>query len=101
MNERGIKPGSFVRHFKRELVADQQSMDYLYRIIADATHTETGERLVIYQGLYPPFKVCARPYEMFMSEVDREKYPSIKQRWRFEAVDEPVTVFSADNKNNK
>lgn len=78
-----IKVGDIVKHFKREWV-DQTTSEYLYKVLAFASHTETGEPLVIYQGMYAPFKVCARPYEMFMSKVDSKKYPEIKQEYRFE-----------------
>ena len=83
--KRDICVGDIVRHFKREWVSADTS-EYLYKVLAFAQHTETGERLVIYQALYAPFKVCARPYAMFMSEVDREKYPDIRQKYRFEKV---------------
>lgn len=83
--ERDICEGDIVQHFKREWVSADTS-EYLYKVLAFAQHTETGERLVIYQALYAPFKVCARPYAMFMSEVDREKYPDIRQKYRFEKV---------------
>lgn len=79
----GIRVGDVVRHFKRERSAENTS-EYLYRVIAFAQHTETGEMLVIYQALYAPYKTCARPYTMFMSEVDRRKYPEVKQKYRFE-----------------
>lgn len=85
MQDRVFKPGDIVRHFKRELV-DQATNEYLYKIVTFAHHSETDEQLVVYEALYAPFKVCARPYDMFMSEVDREKYPSIKQKYRFEKV---------------
>lgn len=82
---RDLHVGDIVRHFKREWVSPETS-EYLYKILAFAQHTENGEKLVIYLALYAPFKVCARPYEMFMSEVDHEKYPDIKQKYRFEKV---------------
>ena len=83
--ERDILVGDIVQHFKREWVPSETS-EYLYKVLAFAQHTETREKLVVYQGMYPPFKICARPYDMFMSEVDREKYPKIRQKYRFEKI---------------
>ena len=83
--KRDIQVGDIVQHFKREWVSPETS-EYLYKVLAGAYHTENGEKLVIYQALYAPFKICARPYDMFMSEVDREKYPDIRQKYRFEKV---------------
>lgn len=86
-----LRKGDIVQHFKREMLDDKErSMEYLYIIEAIATHTETGDKLVVYRALYKNdeknvyFNVFARPYNMFMSEVDHEKYPGIKQRYRFE-----------------
>ena len=59
-----IHIGDIVRYIKHEI-------NGYYRVLAFAEHTETGECLVIYEALYPPFKVYARPYEMFMSEAVR------------------------------
>ena len=78
--------GDIVRHFKWETLSDEEKMQnkYLYCIKNIAEHTETGESLVIYQALYAPFKTYARPLKMFREEVDHNKYPHIKQKFRFE-----------------
>lgn len=80
------KIGDIVQHFKWETISDEEKKQnkYLYCIKDIAEHTETGERLVIYQAMYFPFQIYARPIEMFCGEVDNNKYPYIKQKFRFE-----------------
>ena len=57
-----------------------------YKVLAIARHSETDERYVVYQALYGERDVWVRPYDMFNSEVDHEKYPDVKQKYRFEEI---------------
>lgn len=51
-------------------------------------HTETQEKMVVYQALYGKYQYFVRPYEMFVTKVDHDKYPDVKQEYRFELVKE-------------
>lgn len=99
--QRVLKPGMIVKHFKRELVEDKSNTKYLYEIIGIGKMTEglTDDldhdinTCVVYRPLYDCDQIfnneedCfIRPIEEFLSEVDHEKYPTVKQKYRFEII---------------
>lgn len=95
MVKREFNKGDIVKHFKREMLSKEElelnPNLYLYEIIGTARHTETGEELMIYKPLYQTDCVegvdyAVRPTDMFYSEVDHNKYPSVKQKYRFELL---------------
>lgn len=69
-----VRINGIYRHFKGD-----------YYLLADvAKHSETGEAYAVYRKLYGDCGLWVRPLEMFLEEVDREKYPRAEQRYRFE-----------------
>jgi len=74
-----LQLGRVYRHFKGDF--------YLVETVARSS--ETGEELVIYRKLYGDGSLWARPKEMFLSPVDREKYPHADQEYRFQLQEIP------------
>lgn len=75
------KEGEIYRHFKGNE----------YQIVAVAEHSEDSSQMVVYKAMYGEGKCYVRPLDMFMEEVDREKYPDATQKYRFEKVEYQVS----------
>lgn len=79
---REIIPGQVYKHFKNK-----------YYVVLDivndceSNNKEEFDKIVIYQALYGDRLKWARRLEDFVSEVDHQKYPDVKQKYRFEEVD--------------
>ena len=73
---REIKLNTIYRHFKGDN----------YLVMDIVTNSETGEKMVLYKSLYGDLSCYVRPLDMFLSEVDHNKYPDIKQKYRFEEI---------------
>ena len=69
--------GATYQHFKGNL----------YRVEGICYHSETGEKMVLYRALYDEGKLWCRPCDMLIEEVDHQKYPNVKQKYRFELVE--------------
>lgn len=80
-----LKEDFFVKHFKRDETKDAGTSNYIYKILnMSVIDVKTDELMVLYQAQYPPYNTYCRPQGMFLSEVDHDKYPDVKQVYRLE-----------------
>lgn len=77
MSDKEVQIHGLYQHFKGSLYVVE---DIVY-------HSETEEKMVAYRALYGDHRLWCRPYKMFLSEVDHQKYPDVKQKYRFELVE--------------
>lgn len=82
-NMREIIIGKKYKHFKDKLY---KVLDIVYD--SESNNDDELRKVVIYQALYGEELKWARDYDMFNSEVDHEKYPNVKQKYRFEEIDD-------------
>ena len=81
--DRVIQIGKKYKHFKGKMY---KVLDIVYD--SESNSDDEYKKVVIYQALYGDKLKWARPYDMFNSEVDHIKYPDVKQKYRFEEIDE-------------
>lgn len=82
--------------FKANYTEQDGHFIFIYKYNNKYFHNSKYEKLVLYKSLYDDTGIYARPYDIFMSKVDKEKYPDSKQEYRFELKSEFI-----DNLNVK
>ena len=85
--QRTPRAGECYRHFKGNR----------YEVLAVAKHTETGEDLVIYKGLYGDNPIYARPLQMFTGVIEKANFPGVTQDYRFQLEEETAVTYAGEN----
>lgn len=73
---REVIVGQVYKHFKGKM----------YKVLNIGYSADNLEKMVIYQALYDDNKIWVRNYDEFNSYVDKNEYPNITQKYRFEEV---------------
>lgn len=90
MEDKRIKAQNLAQEYNRRMVGKmyRHFKGGFYRVLGVAVHSETAELMVIYYRPESMTRIWARPLEMFLSPVDKSKYPCSKQKMRFALVRE-------------
>jgi hypothetical protein len=95
VKENSISSGKKYKHFKGH--------EYVVVCIARDTEDKDIREMVVYQDLHDANKIWVRPLAMFKEKVDKDKYPEIKQTYRFEEIvdmEVPVSLSEIDSKSS-
>ena len=93
---REIQIGKKYKHIKNKMY---EVIDIV--LDSETNNDEEPKKIVVYKALYGDNLTWARPYDMFNSEVDHEKYPDVKQKYRFEEVEEEKETTNIEKKLNE
>lgn len=93
---REIQIGKKYKHFKNKMY---EVIDIV--LDSETNNDEEPKKIVVYKALYGDNLTWARPYDMFNSEVDHKKYPDVKQKYRFEEVEEEKDTTDIEKKLNE
>lgn len=85
----------YYRHYKHNPA--EGAGNYTYEVLSDGTHTEKGEKFVIYRALYGTGEYWLRPFEMFFENVEKDgtTFP------RFTQITDPAIITELEKIRDK
>ena len=89
-------PRFYYRHFKSQPTENGVCRGKWYKALMIVESSEDGTLQMVYQALYGEGKIYVRPLDMFLSDVDKKKYPQSDSEYRFTSWNELVVKYGRE-----